>query len=135
MCGRTAVAEISACLRSRLSSCITVSARGFAGVQQLTFKLDEVDRSTKGSFPCSVLTSVGRECGRFCSHGTWEVSCCLQEHLYFSEVPPSACKGRGCSQCSLLSSWIHDFGVKPTFLQTFLWCWEFAGHYSAWHFA
>lgn len=53
MCGRMAVAEISACLRNRLSSCITVSARGFVGVQQLTFGLDEVNRNTKESFPCS----------------------------------------------------------------------------------
>lgn len=65
MCGRTAVAEISACLRSRLSSCITVSARGFAGVQQLTFKLYEVDRSTKGSVPSS--------CPDICGEGVWEV--------------------------------------------------------------
>lgn len=56
MCGRMLVAEISACLRNCLSSCITVSARVFVGLLQLNFKLDEVDRSTKGSVPCSCPT-------------------------------------------------------------------------------
>lgn len=121
MCGRMAVAEISACLRNRLSSCITISARDFVRVLQLTFKLGEVDRSAKGSFPCSI--AEGRECGRCCSHCTWKVSCCLQGHLYSSAVPSSACNGGGCSLCSLLNSGIHlsllltrsrhsDFGVK-----------------------
>lgn len=50
MCGRMAVAEISACLRNRLFSSIAVSAGDFVGVLQLTFKLDGIDRSTKGVF-------------------------------------------------------------------------------------
>lgn len=50
MCGRMAVAEISACLRNRLFSSIAVSAGDFMGVLQLTFKLDGIDRSTKGVF-------------------------------------------------------------------------------------
>lgn len=65
MCGRMLVAEISACLRNCLSSCITVSARVFVGLLQLNFKLDEVDRSTKGRVPCS--------CSNVQGEGVWEV--------------------------------------------------------------
>lgn len=65
MCGRMLVAEISACLRNCLSSCITVSARVFVGLLQLNFKLDKVDRSTKGSVPCS--------CHNIRGEGVWEV--------------------------------------------------------------
>lgn len=65
MCGRMLVAEISACLRNCLSSCITVSARVFVGLLQLNFKLDEADRSTKGRVPCS--------CSNVRGEGVWEV--------------------------------------------------------------
>lgn len=104
MCGRMLVAEISACLRNCLSSCITVSAGVFVGLLQLNFKLDEVDRSTKGSVPCSCPNKRGE--------GMWEVllsqdlvSCCFQIHLYSSMVVLS---GRvESAQCNHLNSGIH----------------------------
>lgn len=69
MCGRMAVAEISACLRNWLSSCITVSGRDFVEALHLTFSLDEVDKSTRGSFLCPCTSSVGSIaptlCGRY----------------------------------------------------------------------
>lgn len=106
MCGRMLVAEISAFLRNCLSSCTTVSARVFVGLLQLYFKLDEVDRRTKGSVPCS--------CPNIRGEGVWEVllsqdlvSCCFQIRLYSSVVLLSDCKGGICAQCSFLNSGIH----------------------------